>query len=177
MQDYNAAIAWMAGDPDLYYNRGLLFASMGNHERAIGDFTQAIEMGGGASVAYRHDYLIVRADAYKSAGNFSAALSDYDRAAGFLPTDAQTFYWRGLLHVAMNDFDAAMADFNRALSLFDPRKQHLNARLDYLIERGNVYKAKGEIEQARADYDEAIANDPDFSRAHKAREQLVAKRK
>jgi tetratricopeptide (TPR) repeat protein len=78
MADYNAAIKVSSHDSDLYYNRGLMFKTMNQPDRAIADFTRAIAEFDPAehTLADKREYFAERAEAYKAKGESKLARAD-----------------------------------------------------------------------------------------------------
>jgi tetratricopeptide (TPR) repeat protein len=77
-----------------YYNRGLSYAHKRDYEKAISDYTKAIELNGNDSNF--HD---ARGEAYYNSGDLHAAVGDFSAALTINPND----------DVAKND----LADANR----------------------------------------------------------------
>jgi len=82
MADYDAAIRVSSHDSDLYYNRGLLFKTMNNPDRAIADYTRAIAEfdASESALTEKRDYLTERGEAYKAKGEAKLAAADFEQA-------------------------------------------------------------------------------------------------
>ena len=63
--------------------------------------------------------LIASGRALSDAGDYDAAIADYDRAIAINPDDAAAYYNRGLAKAGKGDYDAAIADCERAGALDD----------------------------------------------------------
>lgn len=97
-----------------------------------------------------------RADENASKGNFTAALSDYDKAAE-MRTDVPAIYIaRGQTHNNLKSFDKAVADYDRALEL-SPKSS--NAYVNRAISLENL----GEMQKSLADFRKALEIDADNS--------------
>jgi len=129
-----------------FLDRGILFASRGDFDMAISDFTEAIKLNPNMSAAY-----MLRGKALFAS---VSEISNIDNNFGF------EFYTN--LEITAEQtrvYDRAIADFNNALRL-DPN----NARIYH--ERGNAYNTKGDKDRAIADYTQAIQIDPNFANAY-----------
>jgi tetratricopeptide (TPR) repeat protein len=142
-----------------FLDRGILFATRGNYELAIMDFSDAIKLEPNLAAAYmlrgRALYASV-SKVYKQEENFSGV--DVISTDGKASADQ------------IRVFDQAIADFTQALRL-DP--DNANA----YNERGSAYAAKGDYDQALADYNQAIRLDPNDTHAYNNRGLAYAKKK
>lgn len=74
---------------------------------------------------------------------------------------------RGLVYLAMNDYDKAVADFNIAV-------QRAPERPGPLRNRANAYEAQGKFKEAIADLEKVLEKDPTYE---SARKKLIELRK
>jgi uncharacterized membrane protein YjgN (DUF898 family) len=128
------------------YNRACLYASKGDSNQAIGDYTESLKIDPDNGDAY-YNRGILRAkmkqyekavedfqkavalrpdfgDAYCNQGNANYALGkyilairDYTKALNLNPKDGVVYFNRGLAYLALEKKDRALADFNKALEL------------------------------------------------------------
>jgi tetratricopeptide (TPR) repeat protein len=97
---------------------------------------------------------LLRGNARRFAGDFEAAIRDYERALALNPVYFNAFINRGLSHAGLGDLEAALADFSRAIE-HDP----FNARGYH--ERGWAYLFHADDRrQALPDLDRALELDP-----------------
>lgn len=96
----------------VYNHRGLALAAVGDYERAIADFTTAIEMAPEQARAFTH-----RGVALRMAGRPDEALRDLDRALEIQPTWADALYARALVRYDLGDVPEALRDCDRALAV------------------------------------------------------------
>jgi tetratricopeptide (TPR) repeat protein len=130
----------------LYQERGDIHKALGDHERAIADYTQAAKLDPTNSwypnergiVRYRQknwDLAIAdfteairlkpedtrlwrnRADAYEQKGDLDSAIRDRDQVVKLNPKLAIGFHERGLLYYAKEDYGRAASDARRAVEL------------------------------------------------------------
>lgn len=106
-----------------YTNRGIAYASQGEHKRALADFTEAIRLAPDSPFPYYN-----RGNAYYDGKEYARALSDYDAAIARGPDVALAYYNRGLAHQKLGHRSKSIADFQKALSL-DPGSQAAKDRL------------------------------------------------
>ena len=159
-----------------FLDRGIMFASRGEYEKAIADFDEAIRLDPNMSAAY-----MLRARALHASVSKVTAVGDnfsgvdtvttggqitaeqgrvYDQAIAALttairldPNNAKSYMERGTVYADKGDFDRAIADHNQAIRL------NPNYALAY-TNRGNAYYFKGDYDRAIADFSSAIRLDP-----------------
>jgi tetratricopeptide (TPR) repeat protein len=129
-------------------DRGLLFASRGEYDMAITDFTDAININPNLAAAYFN-----RGNAYHNIKDYDKAIADYIHAIRLNPNDAAAYMFRGYAYFAKDDHDQAIADYSQAIRL-DPNYA------DAYINRGNSYFTKWSYvgETNTADYNRAISD-------------------
>jgi tetratricopeptide (TPR) repeat protein len=130
---YEAAIeafsrAVLAGDLDpealaiTFNNRGVAYSELGDYDRAIADYGQALKLVPGDPTAIKNLRIahIRRAGAAARLGEQDAALADYTRAIELEPDHPLAYMRRGQLRLDRGDAAAAVADLTRAQEL-DPK--------------------------------------------------------
>ncbi|MGE5158179.1 MAG: caspase family protein [Gemmatimonas sp.] len=136
-----------------YNRRGILWKRKGEHDRAIADYTAAIELNPNYLFAYYN-----RGISYREKQDFDRAIADYTAAIRINPKYPQAYVNRGVAYGEKYDYDQAIADYNIAIQL-DPK---------YAVaynNRGVAWKNKGEYDLAIADYSEAIRLNPKYLKA------------
>lgn len=105
-----------------------------------------------------------RADESANKGNFTAALTDYDKAAEMRPDIPTLFIARGNTHFNLKSYDKAVADYDRALEL-SPKSAHA------YLNRGISFETMGDKEKALKDYKKALELEPEnaIARSHATR--------
>jgi TonB family protein len=96
-----------------YIDRGRTYIQQDQNDRAIADFTKAIELDPEGANAYNH-----RGVAYASRLDFDSAIADFDKAIQFDPLLNNAHYNRGLAFSAKGDQARARADFAIEEQLF-----------------------------------------------------------
>jgi tetratricopeptide (TPR) repeat protein len=101
-------------DARAYYNRGNSYRAKGEYERAIADYTRALELDPNDARAYG-----TRGNSYADKGEYERAIADYTRALELNPSDAWAYNNRGLAYKVSHEKEAARRDFQRAAELGD----------------------------------------------------------
>ncbi len=130
-----------------YNNRGLAYNQLGQYNRAIADFDQAIKLNPLAL------FFSNRGNSWRYSGDIGRALADLNRAIQLNPNQAAFYSSRGGTLREKGELDNAIIDFNKAISLAPTQA------LPY-VGRGLTWRAKGEMDRAIADYDQAIRLNP-----------------
>jgi tetratricopeptide (TPR) repeat protein len=121
-------------------NRGWAFSQMGQHDRAIADYTEFLKLNP-RSDRVRNN----RGLAFLRKGDLPAALADFDEALKVNPRFVAARNNRALVLARQNKVDEAIAEYGEALKI-DP---------EYLLaynNRARAYETKGDLEAALADY-------------------------
>jgi len=161
-----------------FLERGILFASRGDYEIAIEEFTEALKQQPNNGAIYAH-----RGNAYQKKGGLDEAIEDYNQAIKLVPNDAKTYNNRchaysikGIVEkfikmlentnedeLTQNQgnayLDKAIADCNQAIRL-------VPNYAEAYVNRGDVYKDKGNRDKAIADYNQAIKLAPNYAEAY-----------
>lgn len=130
-----------------YLRRGNAFVELGNHQRAVDDFSALIAIN--PRIA---GYFDNRLQAYRSLGRFADALEDANRSVRMASGEAFAYRSRGLVYADMSRIDLAVSDFNTAIS-FDSG----NAGL--YIDRGRLHVRANRLRDAVNDFARALQLD------------------
>ena len=165
MEHFNRVLRLQPDSAVAYNSRGLAYVGKGELNKAIADFTKAIELEPDyAAAAYSN-----RGGAYREKGEFDDAIADFTKAIELEPDCADTFSNRGGAYRNKGEFDEAIADFTKAIDL-EP-----DFTLAY-YGLGLAYDDKGEIEKAIGNFDKAIELDPDYAEAYSDRGGAYARK-
>lgn len=179
--DFSRVLELDPGNVKALWDRAHAQRDIGEHERAIEDFTAALRhettpllyVERGLACAAINDFeaaiadfseailldpqhakaFVFRANALLEQGKGEDALNDYSEAARISPDWDLPYYNRGLAHARLGRLDEAAADFTRAIEL-----QPGDAAAYF--NRGNIRVDLGELDEAVADYTSALAIDP-----------------
>ncbi len=190
-EDYSEALKHYDGavdprNPDSLnlYRRATSLHAIGETDRALSDYGDAIRVDPNNSLAYlgrgvllatrkraynraiedfdkvlalqpdNVDALISRGNAYSQIGDNGRALADLDRAIQLAPDNPQAYVIRGLANNRRGQKQLAMQDYEAALKIAPRYPQALANRAALLSEEGRY-------DQAIADLDESIKADSD----------------
>ena len=168
-----------------FLDRGILFASRGDYEMAIADFTEAIRLNPEMSAAYsmRGRALFASVSRVINVGkNFSGldtittsgrvspeqarvidrAIGDFTQAIRLAPNSASAYGERGVAYANKGDFDHAITDYNQALRINPNLAEAYN-------NRGNAYSDKRDYDRAIADFKQAIRINPNLAETYNNR--------
>lgn len=189
-EDYHEALKHYDGavdprNPDALnlYRRAASLDALGETDRALADYSDAIRidpkgslafLGRGVLLASRKrsydraiedfsraielrpdnpDAYIARGNAYSQIGDNGRAIADLDKAISLAPDDPQAYVVRGLANNRRNEPAAALKDYDRALELA-PRFASA------LANRAAIYASEGKYDLAIRDLDRAIVVEP-----------------
>ena len=184
---FNAAISINA-TADYYAHRGLAYQSVGDHEKAMLDFTHALQLEPDHGVSKNNlaaikkkegnyaeaEKLLMEAKTSnpKSATHFSdmallqmesgryrEAILNFDSAISKAPPDGELYLTRGLGKEKLNDLDGAMRDFEMALRIDDQWPKAWFAE-------GNIFMKKRMWTQAIENYSVAITFNERYALAY-----------
>src|SRR5476651_75585 len=188
LKHYDGAIDPRNPDALELYRRAAALDALGQTDRALGDYSEAIRLdpkdplaflGRGVLFAGRQrlyeravdDFdkvlglapdnvggLMHRGDAYSQMGKFGPALADLDRAVALAPDNAEAYVYRGLANSRRNENSLALFDYKAGLAL-DPHN------VDALVNLAAIYSTNGEQGLAITDLDAAITLRTDDPRA------------
>ncbi len=167
------ASAQTRSDADGAYNRAREWYIKGDFDRAIENFTRAIELSshpdyrnGGRRQNWNEEMHLTNADSH------SAAIVMID------PLTALAFEGRALARFRTGDTEAAIADSDRAIAInpglgaladFDQALQLDPRRAEFYSDRGEAREEMGNVDDALRDLDQAVALDPRLARAYHCR--------
>jgi tetratricopeptide (TPR) repeat protein len=89
--------------------RGADYSQVGQYQRAIQDYDQAIQLEPGDSSLFYQ-----RGNAYRRLGQYQRAIQDYDQAIKLEPLYSPAFYWRGQAKLKTGDNAGGNADIAHA---------------------------------------------------------------
>ncbi len=124
-------------------NRGIVYYSQGLYEKAIADYTAALE----ANPDDANIYLLNRGTAHYELGNSpSKAIADYTDAIETRPNDVSAYFNRGNVYMGIEDYNAAVEDYTIAIEI-NPDDEP-----NFYYNRGVAYSQLGETELAQQDW-------------------------
>jgi tetratricopeptide (TPR) repeat protein len=139
---------------DAYNSSGSAYAKLGQYQRAIEDFNQAIRLQPD-DVAV-HDN---RGSAYYSMGQYQSAVEDYTMVIRITPNDSNAYNNRGNAYYGLGQYQRAIEDFNQTIRL---NQQDALAYND----RGFAYTQLGQYQPAIDDFNKAISLKSNYADAY-----------
>lgn len=139
----NNLIALDDQNANAFYNRGWIYEYKGEFEKAVEDYTRALNIDKGHTDAYYNRGLI-----YIRQGKYRLAITDFGEVIKLKREDADVYNNRGNAYLQTNEFDSAFNDYNTAIRISpnDP---------DLYYNRGVVYRSRGEYGKAKQDFQKA----------------------
>lgn len=113
VEHFNAAINIVPDYGNAYYNRGTAYIQLRQYQKAIDDFTRAIDLKPYDAV-YAYDN---RGAVYYSLGRFREAIADYSEAIRLKEDDAEAYYNRGLAYLQLGENAPGCFDAQKACEL------------------------------------------------------------
>lgn len=147
----------------VFYQRGMAFRHQGQNQRAIDDYTKALQYRDDAQAFWR------RADAYQAIGQIDQAIRDLDKAVALGGDNGNFLDERGLAFSKKGQFDRAIADFDKKISLQPQDALAFNGR-------GVAYLAKGDVDRALENFDKAVAISATVAEFHDGRGLALVKK-
>ena len=99
-------------DPGGHSAKGFEFAKKKEYDKAIAEFTEAINADPKDAMNYFN-----RATAYRGAGKMDEARADFSKAIEMAPNNASAYVGRGEVLLQQKQWDGAQADFEKALQI------------------------------------------------------------
>ncbi len=110
---------------NMYLDKGIAFDQKSNSDKAILEYTKAIEIKPDFAVAYNN-----RGFVYHKKGDFDKAMLDFTKAIEIKPDAAVAYYGRGLVYIMTGAFEKAISDFNKALK-YNPHDKDAQGALAF----------------------------------------------
>ena len=95
-----------------YHGRGMAYGAKGDIDKAIEDFTKAIQYEPDHAEAYYH-----RGNSYVIKDEFDRAIEDCDKAIQLNPDAADAYLVRGNAYSSKGEIDFAIMDYSKAIRL------------------------------------------------------------
>ena len=145
-----------------HFNRGIEQRNDGEYEKAIAEFTKAIQLDPKMADSYyeRGSALLTLET------DLDAALRDFSKAIELNKKHYDAYFNRGTLFEKKKEWDKAIADFTSYITL-DPADYGQSA--SGFIERGKCLMEKGDLSASIADFTRAINAYPKDADAYKNR--------
>jgi tetratricopeptide (TPR) repeat protein len=133
-----------------YCDQGKSYYKQKDYDKAVVQFTKAIEFKPHYAHAYYHRGLV-----YYDQKEYSKAIADYNKALEINPKLFQTYHNRGNTYYNQKEHDKAIADYNKALEI----KPDLAIAYN---NRGRAYNKQKKYDKAIADWEQTIKLNPSY---------------
>ncbi len=133
---------------------GITNLNLKQYDKAIADFSQAIEIDSDYARAYNN-----RGVLYKDIKQYDKAIDDYSHAIEIDPKNPTAWYSRGNAYNDLHQYDNAVADYSRAIEI-DPKDT------DAYNSRGIAYRNIQQYDRAISDFSKALEIDPKYTYAY-----------
>lgn len=137
----------------IHIYRGFSWEGQGKLNKAIDDYSKAIELNPKDITAYT-----LRGIAWGKKGEYDKAIADYTKALEITPKFAKAYNNRGYTWAQKGNMNEAIADYTKAIEI-DP-----NYATAY-TNRGLAWTDKGNYDKAIADFNKALEIDPSYIEA------------
>jgi tetratricopeptide (TPR) repeat protein len=97
---------------EAHSNRGLAYASKGEYDNAIAEYTEAIRIDPQDAEAYHSRGLV-----YRKKGENEKAIADYSAAIRLNPENLHSYFARGVAYTEKHEYGPAIADYMEAIRL------------------------------------------------------------
>ena len=158
---YTASLTFNPKIVEDYIKRGNAYSYIGEYDKAITDFDQAIRLKPHYAKAYYN-----RGNAYRDKVDFDEAIKNYTKAIELKSDYAEAYYNRGKLYNEVDEYDKAIEDFSAVIRL-EPE------RVDAYNYRATVYRDKGDHDKAIEGFSDVLELYPNDVEAYDAGRNLI----
>ncbi len=137
--------------------KGRLELEIGNYQKAIEDFSEAIRLNNEQEEAH-----FLRGKAYFETKNYNNALNDFSKSIILNAQKADNYYHRGLTHTKVGNQTKAIQDFSQAL-VFQADD------IETLLARANAYRILKKYNESLTDCQTILTQFPRNANAYQAR--------
>jgi tetratricopeptide (TPR) repeat protein len=117
LADYTRSLQIDSQDPNIYYSRALIYVELGEYEKAIADYSKAIDFKyNPLSIPYYN-----RAIAYRYKQDVQAAISDFNKSLLLDPNYADAYFDRANAYSSQGEREKAIADYKKAAELYQKK--------------------------------------------------------
>ena len=137
----------------IFNGRGLAYQGLNDLDKAIGDFSNAIELDD-----RNPEFFLNRANAFLGRKQYERARDDFSRVIALAPRNAAAYAGRARANQEIGSPDLAIADYRKLLE-FEPRN------IGALYGMGLSYKSKRQDAKAIEVFNELLKIDPRYAAA------------
>jgi tetratricopeptide (TPR) repeat protein len=138
-------------------NRGDEFYNKGDYDRAVAEYTKAIELETNEDMhAIQYYY---RGLAFENNGDLQNAISDFSQVIKIKPNESRAFFARGDIYLSKENYELAVADFTQAIRI-NPKYA------DAYYNRGLAFQYVEDYKNAISDFSQVVKINPDDGEAY-----------
>ncbi|HXQ37134.1 MAG TPA: tetratricopeptide repeat protein [Anaerolineales bacterium] len=138
-------------------NRGDDYSNNGDYDRAIAEYTKAIELETNQDRhAIQYYY---RGLAFQDKGDVQNAISDFSQVIKIKPNESRAFFARGGIYLSNENYEFAVADFTQVIRI-DPKYA------DAYYNRGLAFQYEGDFQNAISDFSQVVKINPNDGEAY-----------
>ena len=127
-----------------YVNKGLTFVRRGKYDKAIAEFSSAIQLNPMQAVAYNN-----RGLAFSEKKDYDSALKDFNKAIEINPSYVTAYYNRGNLFFTKEEYDQAVVNYTKVITLKPSFARAYNNRALTFYEKSEFSKALDDVQMAK----------------------------
>lgn len=169
ISNYTKAINLNVDKVEAFKNRGNAYLKKEVYDKAVADFTLAMELDPNDASLYVSRG-ITKAKTAKTEAESTAAIKDFSDAIELEPKQADAYKQRGIAYFLRRDIERAKADLEKALSL-DPNDSQT------YVEQAKIYMTVRENAKAIEVLNRSIVLDPENMEAYSQRGSAYSREK
>lgn len=127
-----------------YYSRAKVLEAIGETDKAIIDYTKAVELNGQFAEAYSNRGLL-----YGKKRSVESALKDFTRAISIDPLDGIYYFNRANIYVVQNRLVLAIADYTKAIEIYPRWAEPLRRRAEANRRLGKENLADADLQKVK----------------------------
>jgi tetratricopeptide (TPR) repeat protein/V8-like Glu-specific endopeptidase len=140
--------------------RCFVYSALGNHENALADCNQSINLDPTFTPAYLNRGLV-----YANTQKYPQSLTDYNLVLERQPRNSVAYAQRGNTYLLLGENQKALEDFNKSIEIQPEDKLAVPAYTG----RGNIYGILEKMQEAYSDFNKAIEINPIWAEAYLGR--------
>lgn len=153
LKDFDKTISLKPNYAQAYSNRAAVYFKQKNYDKAISDYTKAIEL------KRFPRYFERRGDVYADKEEYERAIDDYSEAIKIYPKYRIAYRGRAFAYYKLKEYENAIQNYTKTIELNPKDATAFNGR-------GNAYADSGDFYNAIEDYTSAININPKFGYAY-----------
>lgn len=163
--EYDKAIEIDPNYAEAYSSRGGRHSLLKEHEKAIEDYTKAIQLTPKEDYYFIDRYYVQRGEAYVKLKDYNRAIKDFTSVIKLIPTKPAHYQKRAECYVNLGEYKKAVEDYTTAIDIKPDFSGNYHSR-------GEVYFLMKDYNRALEDFSKAIKLDPNDKYYYKDRAKV-----